>query len=1013
MKRWIRSPLIVATWMGSASIVLAQIATTSPAWQPPEAQYETPLFGGGEYDPAVPTPASILGFQLGDRPVTHGEIERCLHAWKDHPRLRLVEHGQTHERRRLYHVVITADRNHARMNAIRQAIGKLADPRRMQSGDDPAAIIRDTPAVAWMAYCIHGDELSGADAAVGLIHHLIAARDADTGRLLDELVICVDPLMNPDGRDRFVQQVDQAAGATPNFDLDAVQHGGRWPFGRTNHYYFDMNRDWILGVCPETRGRRAAIAAWQPQLLVDGHEMGGQDTFLFYPPREPFNPEVPASLHKWWKVFADEQGAAFDRFGWSYYTREWADFWYPGYSDGYGAFNGAVAILYEQAGIGGRPVRQRSGRILTYREAVHHQAVSSIANLRTLAANRAAVLADFHEFKRAALQSRDSRGGDVFVLPPGGNESRKQALLANLLNQGIEIGVAQDAFAGRDVRSSLAQQESSRRFPAGSYVIRRGQPLAALVGVNLDFDPRMDDAFLASERRELETRGESRLYDITGWSLSMAYGLDAYWCGSADVQTEPLRLVSPRGGSVALPGDEPHAPYGYVVDAADDAALRAAAELLQADVVVRIAQEAFTAGGRRYSRGSLLIRTHENGPELRERLQRAAAAAGVEIAAVYSARSPDAGPDLGGQRFTRLQRPRVVLLGGAGVDVYSYGTIWHLLDHEIGLELSQYDMHQRGDLDLRRFNVVILPECWGDAAEFYKPLLDDLKTWMEQGGTVIAVGDATAAFTGKDSALSAVRTRGDVLSELAVYAEAVAAERTAGRTPIDAAAIWETPRESPPASAPAADEEPGDEATLARREDYRRRFAPQGAIVRAELNLDHWLTAGCASAESASPGNVPAGGGATTGGATTADAGATIADGAALAGGATTGGGATASGGAATAGGGTTAGGAAGASRPELPVFVSGSRVLMARPPTATAVRLASAERLRLSGLLWPEATVRLADSAYLTAESVGHGQLILFAHSPNFRGTWHGTRRLLANAVLLGPGCGASTPAP
>lgn len=982
MKCWIGSLLIVVAWIGSAPHVLAQTATTSPTWPPAEARYAAPLFDSSDYDPAVPTPESILGFALGERPVTHADVEGCLRRWQDHPRLRLIEYGQTHERRRLYYAAITSERNHTRMDSIRLALGKLSDPRRMEADDDAGAIIRDTPAVAWMAYCIHGDELSGADAAVGLIHHLIAARDADTCRLLDELVICVDPLMNPDGRDRFVHQVEQAAGATPNFDLDAVQHGGRWPFGRTNHYYFDMNRDWILGVCPETRGRRAAIAAWQPQLLVDGHEMGGQDTFLFYPPREPFNPEVPASLHKWWKVFADEQGAAFDLFGWSYYTREWADFWYPGYSDGYGAFNGAVAILYEQAGIGGRPVRQRSGRVLTYREAVHHQAVSSIANLRTLAANRAAVLTDFHEFKRAALRIRNHRGGDVFVLPPGGNESRKEALLSNLLNQGIEIGVAQGGFVGRDVRGSLAQHETSREFPAGSFVIRRNQPLAALVGVNLDFDPRMDDAFLASERRELETKGESRLYDITGWSLPIAYGLDAYWCGSADVQTEPLRSIRPRGGAVALPGDEPHPPYGYVVDAVDDLALRAAAELLQADVVTRVAQEAFTAGGRRYPRGSLLIRTHENGPALRERLQRAAAVAGVEIVAVYSARSPDAGPDLGGQRFTQLQRPRVALLGGAGVDVYSYGTIWHLLDHELGLEVSQYDLHQRGDLDLRRFNVVILPECWGDAAEFYKPLLDDLKTWVEQGGTLIAVGDATAAFTGKDSTFSAVRSRGDVLSELAVYAEAVAAERAAGRTPINAAAIWDTPHELPPASAPASDEESGDEAALTRREEYRRRFAPQGAIVRAELNPEHWLTVGCSITGSTFPQAALIGAEASAGGA----APAVVA---------------------------TNAGGAPGAIRPELPVFVSGARVLLARPPVATAVRLAPVERLRLSGLLWPEAAVRLADSAYLTAESVGHGQLILFAHAPNFRGAWHGTRRLLANAVLLGPGCGASAPAP
>lgn len=942
--RWVARLICAAGLCGPGVLsAIAQAPTANPPWTPAGATYDAPLFESSDYDPAVPTPESLLGFRLGDRPATHAQVAKCLAAWSGNVRQQFHEYGRTHEGRLLFYMVITSPRNQERLAAIREGIGKLADPRKLGNAREAEALIRDTPAVAWMAYCIHGDEMSGTDAALGLIYHLLAARDAETLKLLDALVICVDPLMNPDGRDRFIQQVDQAAGYTPNFDLNAVQHGGRWPHGRTNHYLFDMNRDWILGVCPETRGRRTAIGMWNPQLLVDGHEMSGHDTFLFYPPREPFNPHTPATLHKWWKTFADEQGAAFDQHGWSYYTREWADYWYPGYSDGYGSFMGAIAILYEQANIGGRTIRQDTGALLTYREAVHHQAVSSIANLRTLAANRVAVLTDFHAHRRAGLEAHDERFGDTFVLPAGGNVSRKLALLENLHNQGIEIGVAQAAFTASGTVNTLGAADAQREFPAGSFVIQRRQPLAALVGVNLDFDPRMDDAFLNSERRELETKGESRLYDITGWSLPMAYGLEAYWCHEAPLTVDRFTPADAPAGLFPLGGNETHPPYGYVIDGTDDRVLRAAAALLQHGAVVRVADEAFRVDGREFPRGSLLTRRHENGAELRAWLQQLAANEGIEIVAAYSARSPDAGPDLGGQRFLLLRRPKAALLGGAGVDTYCYGSLWHLLDHEIGLDVSLYDVHQRGDLDLRRFNVVILP---GGGEALYKPLLDDLKTWIEQGGTLVAVEGATSAFIGKDSEFSDVRDRRDVLGQLREYADAAARERAAGRTPIDPQAVWDAPRETPPASAPATESDDADEDEAARtaRDEYRRRFSPQGTIVRGELTPHHWLTLGCPV---------------------------------------------------------------------ELPLHVAGSRVLLAKEPGVTAVRLAAVERLRLSGLLWPEAAARLADSAYATVERLGRGQLVLFAQEPDFRGTWRGTRRLFVNAVLFGPGCGASQPEP
>jgi Zinc carboxypeptidase len=910
----------------------AQIPTSRPGWLSPEYVYDKPFFPAATYDDKVATPAKILGFELGSRPVTHAEVERCLRTWDASTRLSLHEMGRSHERKPLYYAVITSEANHSQIDNIRAAIGKLADPRKLGSDAEAQSVIRDTPAIAWMSYCVHGDELSGTDAALAVIYHLIAATDDATRTMLDKLVIVVDPLQNPDGRDRFIKMCDESAGYVPNLDPYAIQHAGRWPRGRSNHYLFDMNRDWVHGVQPETRARHAVIAAWNPQLLVDGHEMGHESSFLFNPARDPFNPGLSPLIRKWWITFANASGSAFDRHGWSYYTREWADFWYPGYGDGWATLHGAIGILYEQARTGGRPVQLPTGRILTYREAVHHQIVSTMSNLQTLLGSREAVLSDYLAIKREALQPTEGRP-QTFLLPPAANATRIRAFLENAANQGVEIGVAGEAFSASELTSSMGEAIEKREFAAGTIVVQRGQPRAPLVGALLDFDPRMDKAFLDSERVELETKRSSRLYDVTAWSPPLAYGLDAYWSRSrVDVKTEPLSL---KPAATATSQAWPENVYAYVISAADDSVVRATAYLLQAGAQVRVAEKEFRAAGQLFPRGSLLIRRHENAAGIDQVVREAASDSGAGVTLALTARSPDDTPDLGGEHMGLLQRPRVALVGDGAGDSTTYGAIWHLLDCEVGLAASLYDAELSG-VDLRRFNVIVA------VSGSIKSRADDLATWVRSGGTLVAVGGAAGALADEKVKLSDVRRRSDVLKTLEEYASAAALERGAGKSPVDMEKLFGEPAESVPPGQEV--KKPETKLTDEQLEDWRKVFSPTGTIVLGELNQQHWITYGCP---------------------------------------------------------------------PRMPLFAEGSSVLLSKPPVQTPVRFSTAPHLRLSGLLWPEAAVRLADSAYLTVERVGNGQVILFAQDPNFRGAWHGTRRLLLNAILLGPGCGASAAAP
>mgnify|MGYP003315027000 FL=1 len=289
-----------------------------------------------------------MDFNYGDRVATPEQVTDALNKWsKQSNKLKVVEYAKTHEGRPLHAVFISSPENLTNLDKIKNKISELSDARNT-SDREATQIIKTLPAVAWMAYSIHGNETSGGDAALGLIYHLIANQDKDILNMLDEMIIIIDPLMNPDGRARFAKNLEQYRGTAPNYDDQSLLHTGDWPYGRTNHYYFDLNRDWFYLTQPETQGRVELINKWRPQILVDAHEMGPQDTFMTGPAREPINKNMNRDLVKWGNVFAQDQGSEFDRRSWRFYTGEWHEDLYPGYSF-YVNFRGTLGILYEQS----------------------------------------------------------------------------------------------------------------------------------------------------------------------------------------------------------------------------------------------------------------------------------------------------------------------------------------------------------------------------------------------------------------------------------------------------------------------------------------------------------------------------------------------------------------------------------------------------------------------------------------------------------------------------------------
>lgn len=933
----------------------------------PGLDYDKAFFPGADYDPVIPDGEKLLGFELGQRTASPAEIVRAYKAWADaSPRATLVEYARSFEGRPLVYMVITSPENHQRLDEIKNGLAKIADPRKADLSEREQ-LIDKLPGVAWLAYSIHGNETSGSDAALVTAHHLIADRSDRTEKLLDELVVILDPSMNPDGRARFYQQMSEYRGMNANVDDQSLVHTGYWPSGRMSHYMFDLNRDWIFGTHPETRGRIKAVREWHPQLFVDAHEMGAQDTFLFSPAREPHNPHFMPNRDKWAQVFAEDQAAAFDEYDWPYYHGEWNEGWFPGYSDAWASFRGAQGILYEQARMADDGVRQANGEILSYQESVHHQALSSLANLETLRQNHREMLREFHADRVKLLSDASPYGNRVFAITPTDNRGRIDDFMDLMELQGFEVYRTKTATT----QNGTNQLGKSQRvtLPAGTLLVPNRQPEARLVAAMLEFDPTIPESALQYERRELVRDGSSTIYDTTAWNITMMFGLDAYQVdmrlpGNAERVTDfTLEANVEQGENIAA----------WVVNGVDDRAVAAAGRLMERGVQVRITDKPTTLSGIEMPRGSLVINPYDNrgSDDTAGHIAAVAEEFDIKVDVITTGLGNHDLPDLGGGHFRLLERPRVALLARGSISPYDFGSTWYTLDTRLGLRHSHLNTESFNYMDLRRYNVLVLPDRWGGGYE--KPQLEAIRQWVENGGTLIAIGGSAGAIASEDSGISQVRKIADTFENLDTYRTALLRDWMSeeGMMP-SSDAIWSHSAPEtvdPPWVTHAAAELPSPEE-MKRRDEWQSIFMPQGALMAASVDERHWLTFGNEGTLPVLYGNAPV---------LMAPTGVDVP----LRMGALTKGGER-----------------------------SGLSLLSNAPGEASNIGWAPLPAghdlaLRMSGLVWPEAAQRIANSAFVTREGVGKGQVILFADTPTMRGATLGTSRILENAIVYGPGLG------
>ncbi len=681
------------------------------------------------YNPAIPTVKQVLGYEPGQRITPYTGLVTYLEALaKASPRLKLYTYAETWEGRKLVYAVIGSDANMRRIDEIKSTWKKFADPK-VTKPADAQRLAATMPAIVWLGYGVHGNEISSSDAALVTAYHLLAAQnDPIVDKILKNDILLLDPSQNPDGRDRFVHFFEQTVGLEPNVSQVSAEHTEPWPGGRTNHYFFDLNRDWLTGTQPESQGRLKMLGDWMPVIAIDLHEMGSDSTYYFTPEADPYNPFLPSDLKKTVEIIGKNNAKYFDQFGFDYFTRDTYDNWYPGYGASWPMYYGGVAATYEQASARGLIVRKSDGSLMPYRDTVRHHFVSSISTLEAAADNKAKFNGDLYNYRLSGIQDGAKDAIREYLLPPGHDPSATTKLAAILSGHGIEVRQAKSAF-----------KAGGKDYPVGTYAISLSQPQQRLIHTLLDPQTPFEEKFLKEQERRRARRLRHQIYDITAWSLPYLFNVETI--PVAETLTGNFAAVKPamiEAGSVS--GGK--ASVAYLVPWGTQAAGRFLAGAVRQGIRVWSADESFTNSGRKFPGGTLIVKLRDNDASVHDRVVKLAESTGAEVVAVASGWTEE-GPNFGSQSVQLMRKPEIAIAWDAPTAAGSAGAARFVLERQFGYPTTPIRTSVLAGADLSKFNVLILPDAGRGDGSYATTLgaggIENIKRFVENGGTVIGI----------------------------------------------------------------------------------------------------------------------------------------------------------------------------------------------------------------------------------------------------------------------------------
>jgi hypothetical protein len=701
MRSTIASILLAAVYLG----VCAQ----------PDLDYYLPA--GTAYDPSVPVPAQVTGHQVGEWHLTHDKLVYCLRALAEQSdRVIYEEYARSWENRPLFHLIITSPANHRRLEEIRTSHVALCDPDEPVPGN-----MDDMPVVVRLGYNIHGNESSAGNASVLVAYYLAAAQGKEINDWLDKMVILLDPCLNPDGFNRHASWVNMHRSQVPMADPDSRGFNEVWPGGRTNHYWFDLNRDWILVQHPETRGRVDVFHDWKPNVQTDHHEMEAGSTFFFQPgvPSRT-NPRTPEGATVLTQKISEYHARALDEIGSLYFTEERFDDYYYGKGSSYPDVNGGIGILFEQAGTRG-DVRATDRGELSFPFAIRNQVMVSFSTLRASLALRNELLEYQAGFYRSALAEASAQAVKAWVFGDAEDATKLNRLLDIVLKHRIQVFEL----------SGPVTLDNQTYEPGSAYIIPLQQAQYRMI--QSLFEP-------------VTTFRDSLFYDISTWTLPYAFDIP-FSPVTAEKQAGDLtgmrvsRIKDPAGEVTGGPSD-----IGYLFEWTDYLAPRALYMIQDAGLMANVCTEPFTAdvngSAHRFSCGSIFVPVQKqpvSGEETFELMKKAAGETGIRIYALASSFTGQ-GPDLGSNSIVPVRKPEILLMAGDGVRSTDAGEVWHLLDTRYRMPVRLIEPGRFNGMDPGSCNTIILP------AGSYNDIDDEgvrkLKDWISRGGTVVALNSA-------------------------------------------------------------------------------------------------------------------------------------------------------------------------------------------------------------------------------------------------------------------------------
>jgi len=667
------------------------------------------------YNPAVPKPKDVIYHEVGEWHVTHDRLVNYMKAIAAAApdRVKLETMGFTYENRPQVLLIITSPQNHQRLEQIRQEHVQLSDPARSGSLN-----IDRMPIVVYIGHSIHGNEPSGANASLLTAYHLAAATGKQIEELLNDVVVLLDPSFNPDGLQRFSTWANQHKSKTLVTDPDSREFHEVWPGGRYNHYWFDLNRDWLPLVHVESRNRLKWFHRWKPNILTDHHEQGSNATFFFQPGvPSRVNPLTPARNQELTAALAKFHAAFLDRIGSLYFTKENYDDFYYGKGSTYPDINGAIGILFEQASSRGH-AQETSHGILRFPFTIRNQFVTALSTLEGAKALRREFLSWQRDFYKQAIAEANAAPVKAYVFGDAHDKTKTALFLQLLRQQQIEVYALNNTISADGYRF---EQGSAWVVPAAQ---TQYKTIRAIFDKTLDYK-------------------DSVFYDITSWTLPLAFGIPYAELNAAkyapSLRGEPVGEVTLPQGTVT--GGK--SGYAYLFEWDEYYAPRALYELQQAGILTKVATNPFetTAGGnvRRFDYGTIIVPVslqQQNAEELYALVQQVAQRNHITMYAVNSG-NVLSGSDLGSSKMAVLTKPRIAMLVGAGVNALDAGEVWFLLDQRFHIPVTHLEIGAFNRVKLEKYNTLIM--VGGNYSELDK---EKLKNWVQAGGTLILTEEA-------------------------------------------------------------------------------------------------------------------------------------------------------------------------------------------------------------------------------------------------------------------------------